>query len=204
MSSTSKVSICCISYNHARFLPAALDSALNQTYPNIEIIVVDDGSKDESLSIANQYAQRHPEKIRVYTHPDHANRGISLTANLAFEKSTGDFWQGLPSDDVLYPEKIERQVRYLQRHRNIGWVYSYADYIDAAGNLLPGRFGHDITGSPNPLQRLLIGNSIPGMSVLARRDCIKQIGGHRDDLLYSDWGFWVRLAAHARVGFMPE
>lgn len=82
-----KVSICVPSYNHARFLPMALESALAQTYDDFEVVVVDDGSTDDSLAVAQSYAARHPSKVRVFTHPGHRNRGISETVNLAFEKA---------------------------------------------------------------------------------------------------------------------
>src|SRR4051812_1969316 len=102
------VSVTIPSYNHARFLPEAIESVLAQTYDNIELIIVDDGSTDESLTIARDYAARFPEQIRVHTHPDGRNHGISKTANLALSLIRGKYWNGLASDDILLPTKIKQ------------------------------------------------------------------------------------------------
>ena len=77
------VSICIPSYNHAPYLPAAIESALGQTYRDLEVVIVDDGSTDDSLEIARAYERREPERVRVLTHPGHVNRGTAATANLA-------------------------------------------------------------------------------------------------------------------------
>jgi hypothetical protein len=201
-----KASICMLSYNQREFLPAAIDSALAQTYGNLEIIIVDDGSSDGSLEIAETYAARHPARIRVFTHPGHRNRGAAATANLAFEQATGAYWSILGSDDVLYPHKVAVQVGFLERHRDIGWTYAYAHHIDEHGQRHRdlGLFGLDITRAPDPLERLIRGNAIPAMTVLARRACLARTGREDETLVYSDWHLWVRMLAHARVAFLPR
>jgi glycosyltransferase involved in cell wall biosynthesis len=204
MSTAPLVSICIPSYNHAQYLPATLDSALAQTYPNVEIIVLDDGSTDDSLKIARDYETRFPDKIKVFTHPNGANRGISQTVNAAFAHSSGKYWMGLPSDDILYPEKIEKQVTFLEKNPALGFVYCYVDYIDAEGKPVPGTFGKDITADEDPLRSMIRENFIPGMAILARREAIARIGEHDANLIYSDWDFWVRLFSMYRGGFIPE
>jgi len=204
MSTAPLVSICVPSYNHAQYLPATLDSALAQTYPNIEIIVFDDGSKDESLSIAKDYETRFPGKIKVYTHAGGANLGISRTVNAAFSHAKGKYWMGLPSDDILYPDKIEKQVAFLEKNPALGFVYCSVEYIDSEGKPVPGTFGKNITADEDPLRSMILENFIPGMAILARREAIEHIGEHDADLIYSDWDFWVRLFSMYRGGFIPE
>jgi glycosyltransferase involved in cell wall biosynthesis len=206
MSDNSLVSICVPSFNHARYLPAALESALSQSYSNIEIIVVDDGSTDDSLEIAQSYAAKYPALIKVFTHPGQRNLGISATVNLGFQMARGEYYSGLPSDDLLYPDKIERQVRFLKNNPSVDWVYGYADLIDASGKRLAARglLGEDITRDANPLERLVKKNVIPGMAVLMRRKSIEQIGPHDEALVYSDWDFWIRLLAHSKAGFIDR
>ncbi|HEY1404286.1 MAG TPA: glycosyltransferase, partial [Pyrinomonadaceae bacterium] len=203
---TPKVSISIPSYNHARFLPAAIESVLGQTHEHIELIIVDDGSTDGSLQIAQDYAARHPARVKVFTHPGHANRGISATVNLGWEKSSGDYWSGLPSDDMLYPRKVEEQVAFMESHPGVGWVYCYAHYIDGDGRRRPdlGLFGTDITRAPSQIERLIEGNVIPGMTALMRRSFVERIEPHDESLIYSDWDFWVRLTAHAPAAFLPR
>jgi glycosyltransferase involved in cell wall biosynthesis len=206
MSHEPRVSVCIPSYNHAPYLPAAIESVLAQTYTDFELIIVDDGSTDDSLRIAASYAARHPERVRVHTHPGGGNRGISETVNLAYSLTRGEFWMGLPSDDVLYPDKLARQVACLDAHPSVGWVYSYGDWMDEAGRPLPekGRFGSDVTRDARPLHLLIERNLIPGMTVLMRRSCTERVGLHEPALVYSDWEFWLRMLSQCRPAFIPH
>ena len=199
------VSICIPSYNHAVYLPAAIDSALAQTYRDLEVVVVDDGSTDDSLEIARAYERREPERVRVFTHPGNANRGISETANLAREHARGLHWSGLPSDDVMHQDRVARLMAKLARHPDLDVVYSYARYVDTAGRPLPelGLFGVDITRESHPVDLLIPGNLIAGMTVLARRERFDPVGFHEEGLVYSDWELWLRVFASLRVGFVP-
>jgi glycosyltransferase involved in cell wall biosynthesis len=201
-----KVSVTIPSYQHAKYLPAAIESVLAQKYRPLELVIVDDGSTDGSLEIARDYAGRYPDIIRVSTHPQHANRGISETVNLCFQSATGDYWMGLPSDDIIHPEKIAQQVAFLQSRPNLGWVYSYAIVVDGSGRCVPelGLLGTDITRSADVVERLILGNSIYGMTVLMRLSAVADIACHDPGLVYSDWDFWLRLASQHRPGFMPR
>lgn len=199
-----KVSICIPSYNHARFLPAAIESALTQTYRSMEIVIVDDGSSDGSLDIAESYALKYPSIINVFAHSGHRNLGISATANLAVQKSTGEYWAWLASDDLFYPDKTERQVAFLESHPEIGWVYGVARYVDENDNVLPGLFGEDITRATSPIEKQIAANRVPAMTALARRDCFEEVGGLTEGLLYSDWEFWIRMAARYQMGFIKR
>jgi glycosyltransferase involved in cell wall biosynthesis len=204
MTNDPKVSILIPSFNHAQFLPAAIESVLNQTYPNVELIIVDDGSSDNSLEIATSYATKHPAAVQVFTHANHANLGISATVNEGFNRSTGEYFSGLPSDDMLMPDKVEKQVRYLQKHPDVDWVYAKVQCVDDEGNSLPETFGHDVTKDARPVERLIVANAVPGMSVLAPRECFARVGEHTPNLLYSDWEFWVRMASQFKPAFINE
>ncbi|HZI20733.1 MAG TPA: glycosyltransferase [Pyrinomonadaceae bacterium] len=199
-----KASVCIPSYNHARFLPEAIESALRQTYPNVEVVIVDDGSADGSLRIARDYETRHPDRVRVFTHPGHANRGISATVNLAFEKATGVYYSGLPSDDVLYPDKIERQVAFLEARPEVGFVYGPYDLIDDAGRMTGTQRIEDLSADADPLERMVEINVVPGVTVLARREQVARVYPHAEGLVYSDWEFWARFLALAPVGFLDR
>lgn len=201
------VSIGIPSYNHGRFLGAAIESALAQTHRPIEIVIVDDGSSDNSLAIAHRYEATHSGVIRVLTHPGGHNRGGGATANLSLAESRGEFFCGLPSDDLLAPTKIERQVALLARRPEVGLVYSYAAFVDAAGRPIPGggRYGIDKTRGPRPfVEHVIESNPVPAMTALVRTRCIDRVGRLRENLLYADWDWWTRLAAHFPVAFMAE
>ncbi|HEY0003254.1 MAG TPA: glycosyltransferase [Pyrinomonadaceae bacterium] len=203
MSAHPKVSICIPSYNHARYLPAALESALSQTYKDFEMIVVDDGSTDESLLIAESFAARYPAHIRVLTHPERGHRGIAETANLAKRAARGEYWSGLCSDDVWYPDKLEQQVAFMEANPRVGLVYGLAQAVDEQGEQLPQVNGWSISHEPDTLSRLLQENPIPAATALVRFECLKR-AGFEDDLVYSDWEWWIRILAHSELGFIPR
>ncbi|MEP6911401.1 MAG: glycosyltransferase [bacterium] len=206
MSDNPRVSVCIASYNHARYLPDSIESVLNQTYTDFEVVIVDDGSTDGSLALAETYAARYPDRVRVFTHPNHSNRGISETVNLAYLKSRGEFWSGVPSDDALCPNKLEKQVAFLDSHPEVGWVYSYCEVTDESLHPMPGTqlFGKDITREAHPLHLQIQRNLIPGMSVLMRRSCTERVGLHEPGLVYSDWEFWLRMLVLCRPGFIAH
>ena len=188
----------------ARFLPAAIESVLAQTYPHVELIIADDGSTDKSLDIAQGYASRHPDRVKAFSHDGHANRGISATSNLALRKSSGDYWCGLSSDDTFMPEKVERQVVFLEQHPEIGMVYGRAVSIDAGGRALGVELFRDPPPARDPLPLLLERNWICGSTVMARRECFVTIGLHDEGVMYSDWDLWVRIVARFGMAFLAR
>ncbi len=206
MSNDPRVSVCIPSFNHAPYLPDAIESVLRQTYRDFEIVLVDDGSTDGSLEIAARYAESYPSHVRIFTHPGQVNLGISETVNLAYRKSRGEFWSGLPSDDMLLPDKLERQVAFLDANPNVGWVYSYAELVEQADQP-PAELkllGADITKDDHPLRHLIQKNSIFGMTAMMRRSCTEKVGLHETSLIYSDWEFWLRLIAQCQVAFLAH
>lgn len=107
------VSIIIPVYNKAAFIRDTLDSALAQTYPNTEIILVDDGSSDGSLKILEKYTEDFPEKIRLFAQK---NAGVSPATNKGINMAKGDYIQFLDADDLLSPNKIENQIKLLAGH----------------------------------------------------------------------------------------
>lgn len=203
MSSKPLVSVTIPSYNHGRFLPEAIESALSQTYGNIEIVIVDDASTDNSLEIARKYASKH-SIIKVYTHPGNVNRGISRTADLAIQKASGVYWTPCCSDDVLYPEKVETELEYFMENPEVGLVCSSMDLIDAAGNIVSKQVGVNIADEPDQLETMLKSNPINAPTIMTSKEIINKIGLHEENLIYSDWDIWIRFAARYKIGFIPK
>jgi hypothetical protein len=206
------VSVVMLSYNHAPYLPAAIESVLGQTLQDLELVVGEDGSSDGSLEIARRYAEAD-SRVRVLTHPGHENRGIGATVNLVRSATSGSYQLGLPSDDMLYPDALERLVAYLEAHPEVGYVYGYAHMIDAEGRKLelqgrsgpePRLFGRDLTADGRIVERLVQGNAIAAMTALWRRACLDQTGDEHPGLVYGDWEHQTRGAAHWEVAFIPR
>ena len=117
-------------HNYGRFLAEAIDSALNQTYASVEVVVVDDGSTDESPDIIRGYGERIVGVIK-------GNEGQGSSVNIAFERSRGDYLFLLDSDDVFMPGKVAQAVEMFEQHRAIGWVFHPLRLRDAhSGSVL--------------------------------------------------------------------
>src|SRR2546425_2764299 len=198
------ISVCIPSYNHGRFLTAAIESVLAQTYRNFELVIVDDGSTDGSLDILERYSSRYPGTVKYFSHPGRVRRGVSTTANLAIQRSHGEFWCGLSSDDAFCANKLERQLGFMQAHPEVGLLYGTVIAIDEHGRPLHKVKVKDISCDPNPLVTLLEWNWIYGQTVMLRRECFERVGLHDEELIYSDWELWIRILAHYQVGFLPE
>jgi glycosyltransferase involved in cell wall biosynthesis len=106
------ISILIPCFNSEKYISETLDSVLSQTYTNWECIVVDDHSTDNSTQVVEEYCQKYPDKIKLYVNP---RKGACAARNVAFEKSTGDYIQYLDADDLLSPNKIERQIELFKQ-----------------------------------------------------------------------------------------
>jgi glycosyltransferase involved in cell wall biosynthesis len=125
--STPKVSIITCFYNVENFLEETIKSVLNQTYENWEMILIDDGSTDDSTRIAKAYATNYPGKILYAQHPNHQNKGQSASRNKGVEVSTGELIAILDSDDIWLPEMLEGQVNIIQ-HYQVAMVCQASTY----------------------------------------------------------------------------
>ena len=193
------VTIVALCHNHAPFLREALDSILAQTYPHLEVWLVDDASADDSPAILREYAARHPTwHLQLLSE----NVGNCRAFNLAFRQSQGEFLIDFATDDVLLPERVAQQVAaFQQADSTVGMVYSNTELIGEDGKLLGLHHRLDGHGGllPPPasgwvfaevLRRYFI--STPTM--MMRRDCLVQLGGYDETLAYEDFDFWVRAS----------
>lgn len=203
MNTSPKISVCIASYQHARYLPACLDSILAQSCQDFEIVIVDDGSTDGSHEILLGYQERYPEKIDYTWHPGRTNLGYMVTSNAALRRSRGEYIAWIGSDDLWAPEKLALQAAMLDERPELGMIYSFASFIDGEGSALDGLYGVDITADPNPVEQMLWSCHPPAMTVMVRRACLDQVGEFDESLVYSDWDLMIRCFAHHQAGFQP-
>lgn len=207
--SSLSVSVIALCYNHAPFLREALDSILGQTYPRLEVWLVDDASTDGSPAILREYAARYPN-WRLLLLPE--NVGNCRAFNEAFRQSRGEFVIDFATDDVLLPARVARQVAAFQAaEASVGVVYTNAELIGEGGELLGRHHRPDGHGGllPRPasgwvfaevLRRYFI--STPTM--MMRRACLAQLGGYDEALAYEDFDFWVRASRDWQFVYLDE
>lgn len=182
------VSIIIPCYNYARYLGEAIESALAQTYSHVEVIVVDDGSTDESTSVAARYPVRLVKQ---------ANQGPPATTNNGVRLASGEFVVRLDADDVLYPTFVEKTVAALEQHPTAPLVHTAAEYFGTASGRVPFK--------PFEVEALAEG-ALATSTSLFRRAAWDAVGGLDPTMtLCDDWDLWLTFAERSLRGVMlPE
>jgi glycosyltransferase involved in cell wall biosynthesis len=197
------------SYNHGRFLPFAIESALSQSQANLELIIFDDGSTDGSYEKALDYAAAD-SRVRVLAHPNQENHGIGPTVTAAAEAALGDYVCLLPADDTLFPDSVARRVSALCADPKATFAYGLIEMLDEDGTATGRLIGTPLAmipatyGTADPLAAAIVHNYMPGHSVLVRRSALTAVGGYDPRLLYSDWHMAIKLHAHGRAAFVSS
>lgn len=122
------VSVIVASYNYEKYIGKTLESLVGQTYKNIEIIVVDDGSRDGSLDIINKYVKQYPN-VFLYTHPGNENRGLSATLQLALGKCRGKWIAFCESDDYYLPDNIAEKIQLADRDKDAALIVNEIQWV---------------------------------------------------------------------------
>jgi glycosyltransferase involved in cell wall biosynthesis len=198
------VSVIITSYNHAEYLKQRLDTIIAQTYKNLEIIVIDDCSSDNSLDILKEYADLSNIKIVAFK----KNEGYAFACRSGVQESKGDYIMFAESDDFSEPEQIETLLREIVRDKNIGVVWCRSNIVDENGKVI----GDDYSGREKAFRKMCLNDAyikkefmqkfflpscvIPNMSAaLIRKSFFEKTGGLSSDFkVCADWDFWNRMA----------
>jgi glycosyltransferase involved in cell wall biosynthesis len=194
-----KVSIVIPVYNGARYMRAAIDSALAQTYQNIEVLVVNDGSDDggQTDSIARSYGQR----LRYFPQE---NGGVASALNRGIREMKGRYFAWLSHDDAFLPEKIASQVDFLNKNKAFAACYSDYFRIDAAG-AITGKVAMPWLPREKALKALFGRQYINGSTMVIKRECFDQVGMFDEHLRYTqDMEMWFRLLQRFEIGRVPQ
>lgn len=204
-----KVSVIIPSYNHDKFIGKAIESVLNQTFQDFEIVITDDGSTDKSLEVIRSFDDK---RIKLFIFSN--NLGACAAANNCIINSKGEYIAMLSSDDLFLPNKLEKQVSVLNSHKNIGVVFGYPQMIN--------NDGHNLSPSENLKFKLIFrkknrtrykwlkyffyhGNCLCHPSALIRRECYEDVGLY--DRRYAslpDFDLWIRICQKYDIHILEE
>ncbi len=193
-----KVSVIIPTYNHARFVLDAVESALSQSYKNIEVIVIDDGSTDNTREILLPYADR----IK-YVYQE--NRGLSAARNRGIIESTGEYIALLDADDMWLPAKLEKQVKFFSESNRVGIVSCGGYVVDITGETMKEILVFNYNDKLTFLTNLLFSNTVwgGGSSAVVRRECFNNVGLFDESLRSAeDWDMWLRVAINYDIRFV--
>lgn len=192
------VSVIIPAYNAEKTIAQTIRSIQAQTFSNFEIIVINDGSTDGTVSMVNAIAD---PRIKVFSYE---NGGLPVARNRGMTRATGDFISFIDADDQWTPDKLELQLQALQNHPEAGVAYSWTAFVNEAGHFLYAQELETFTGYIYP--QLLLRNFIcSGSNILARRQVI-EAAGEFDATLKSaeDWDYYLRLASHSPFVLVPK
>jgi len=202
MNNKPLVSVIVPVYNNQEFIHDCLDSILSQTYKNIEIIAIDDGSSDSSLDILKSYGN----KIKILSQ---TNSGASSARNTGISVSSGEILAFLDSDDIWDKNKLDRSVTTLQNHPNAVGVYHDVRYIDASGTIIKPTDAYRMAWcSGQILAPLITGKGVfgfsPSSTIIRKKYCTLVNGFNEQIKQCEDYALWLNLSLHGPFLYLVD
>lgn len=176
-------------YNCEKYLEEALDCIVNQTYTNWEVIMCDDGSKDNTIAIAQKFVDKHPNKFRLLKNEQ--NMGLNFTLNKCLHEARGEYIARMDGDDLCVPERFEKQLDFLNTHSEFDIVSSHMTLFDETGEW-------GVSKSPEypTKEQVVAGSPICHAPVMIRKECMDAVGGYTINkrmLRVEDVNLWIKL-----------
>lgn len=191
-----KVSVIIPTYNQGKFITATIESVLNQTYRDFEIVVVIDGSTDDTKLRLEKFGN----KIKIIEQ-ERSERAVAR--NNGVKHSSGEYIAFVDSDDIWKPEKLEVQIPVLEEKKEIAVVYSACERIDEYGNKIKTAERQTQGYSGNISKKLLLRNFVVSATPVVRREIFEKSGGFITKYVpYEDWELWIRLSAYGNFMFI--
>jgi glycosyltransferase involved in cell wall biosynthesis len=205
---TPMVSVIIPSYNHEKFVGECIQSVLNQTFQDFEIVITDDGSSDRTVEVIESFTD---PRIKLFKHG--VNKGACIAANNCIQHASGKYIAMLSSDDAWYPEKLEVQVKYLDRHLEIAVVFGKVDWVDENSNLIKNILFPYLTlfEAKNRTRFewlryfFLTGNCLCHPCALFRAECLREVG-MLDSAFGSlpDLDLWIRICLKHNIHILDQ
>jgi glycosyltransferase involved in cell wall biosynthesis len=192
------ISVIIPAYNAERTILQTIASVQQQTFSDFELIVINDGSKDQTIELLNNVVD---ERLKIFSYE---NGGLPVARNRGISHATGEFMAFLDADDLWTADKLESQLTALQQHPEAGVAYSWTYFMDEQGK--SSSLGEPLFFIGNVYAQLLVSNFIAsGSNPLIRRQAVESVGEF-DTTLKSceDWDYWLRLAARWPFIVVPK
>jgi glycosyltransferase involved in cell wall biosynthesis len=183
----------------------ALNSVINQTYPNVELLIADDCSTDNSVEVIQNWLENHPE-VDFLT--NEKNLGNTKTFNQLAKKAKGEFIIDLATDDILLPNCIEKQVKTFQnsKFKNLAIVYGNLIEIDENGNFIENYYTEEDYPESGDIYKMVVGRTtkICSVSSMVKKSVMEKLGYYDENLAYEDLDLWIRTSRDFDFEYIPE
>ena len=196
---TPVISVVMSVYNGEKYLRESIESILNQTYKNFEFIIINDGSKDNSIDTLLEHQVRDPRIVVV----NQNNVGLTRSLNRAIELSRCEYIARQDADDISLPTRLEKQLNYMVNHPEVAVIGCLGDVFNVNGVL---RTGRDPKYSRKGIKRHLASkNLFMHGSAMMRKSCLAKVGFYREFFRHSqDYDLWLRLSERFDLAILPE
>lgn len=191
---TPLVSIVIPCYNHAQFVQETIQSVIDQDYENIELIIIDDGSKDNSVEVIQEMIPACEERFSRFEFRHRPNKGLCATLNEALGWCEGEYFAPVASDDILESYKTSMQVNYLLNYPHSIGVFGGVKLLYEETKKIQTKVKR--ANKYRFKEIFLHKHNLPASTQLLRLDSVKKIGGYREDLIIEDWFMWLSLTEH--------
>lgn len=203
MSDGPLVSVIIPTYNYGRFIEATIESVVGQTCSDLEILVVDDASSDDTAEVVGAIPD---DRITYLRHE--VNKGPSAARNTGLARASGIFVTCIDSDDTMKPRNLEVKTGVLQASPDVDVVFGNVEVVDEEGTTLGignRRREDELLPQPELLRRLLSGNPFHASATVVRRRAYDAAGTYREDLRHAeDWDLWLRMACFFSARYVAE
>ncbi len=198
--SFQRVSVIITSYNHAKFIEQSIMSVLNQSYGNVELIVVDDGSTDGSPMIIKDLQLKHS-----FSFFEQKNGGCASAVNHGLRYATGEYIGFLASDDYYHPEKISQQLAYYTQNPHFGFIHAGAVTVNQNGvEISKTDFAKVTWDNARIFETLMEDCFVSAQTVMTKRTVLDSVGCFDESIEIEDWDLWLRIAKYYEVGFQRQ
>jgi alpha-1,3-rhamnosyltransferase len=189
---TPLVSIVIPSFNHERYIKDCIESVIGQSYENIELIIIDDGSRDCSAEKIKELEIKCINRFKRFEFRCRENKGLCATLNEGIEWCEGKYYCAIASDDLMLPQKTSKQVEYLEKNPDCAAVFGGLQVIDSIGTVF--RTKSSKAGSYRFSDIFLVKHSFATPTQMIRLDALKNAGLYPDGLYIEDWYMWLKLS----------
>lgn len=198
------VSVVIPCYNHENFVQDCIQSVIDQTYKNIELIIIDDGSKDNSVFKIQEMLEKCENRFVHFEFRHRENKGLSATLNEALEWCKGEYYSAIASDDILLKDKIENQINlFLDNNEKVVAVFGNVHFIDESNKIIgSSKITENIIYKFN--QVIMHEHWLYAPTQLLKTKAVRDVGGYKSGMLIEDWYMWLKLSKNGNILVVPN